>query len=304
MSVELQFNLLIDPTWNDINQVPPKFPMMTNDAYVMAVREDIQGIMNNKVGFEVLNRLKKWNRVVRITPVRGDQGVCVSPSAEFGENRDLIWNRQISPFLNKMLGMQTRPIWAVVFYTPGAFNPGGTCHNFYKSDKRSNYMPNRQEVLVHELVHAIRTMSRTINPDSVKVHKTNLQGFDSIEEFIAILVQNMFQSIDKGKLRADHQGFRELDPNLANSFEFFKISTRSFAAVEAFVKQNKYFTANLAKLDVPFNPVRAFFKDPRKCREFSASDAAFGRDTGPLAVLFRTLTPGIPIESWHDLLHP
>lgn len=72
------------------------------------------------------------------------------------------------------------------------------------------------EVLLHELVHGLRKMQGKHNP-----YPTDAKGYDNEEEFLAIVVTNVYMS-EKGslQLRADHDGHWPLKPPLDTSTGF------------------------------------------------------------------------------------
>ena len=104
---------------------------------------------------------------------------------------------------------------SVVLFTPATGASG--C-----SDGKAETLPH--EVLVHELVHALRRVSGHLHPHKV-INK--LQPYTTTEEFLAILVTNIFISDvtnhHKTSLRADHQGHATLDPELTDWFRFFSL---------------------------------------------------------------------------------
>lgn len=141
------------------------------------------------------------------------------------------------------------------------------------------------ETLYHELVHSLRRVSgkrkRWSIPDGGA-----LTGQHDIEEFIAVLVTNIYISDLtnplKTGLRGDHSGHGPLDPKYTSSFRFFSLGTKAFNLISTFCDDNPGFTRMLAKVRAPFNPIAAYYLDRRKAFEMAAqgdSESAFARVT-------------------------
>ena len=150
----------------------------------------------------------------------------------------------------------------VVLFTP---TTGASCC----SGGKAATLPH--EILVHELVHALRRVSGHLHQHRV-INK--LQPYSNTEEFLAILVTNVFISDvtnrHKTGLRSDHQSHAALDPELADSFRFFSLGTRAFNIIANFCNENRGFTRMLAKVSARFNPIAAFYKNQRKAFEMPA----------------------------------
>jgi hypothetical protein len=97
---------------------------------------------------------------------------------------------------------------AEIHYTDGMYKAGGCC----SLPGPGNVGNNADEVLLHEIVHALRTMQGKRNP--VPTEGT-ARKYDTEEEFIAILVTNIYMSEKHATaFRADHQGYNALKPPL------------------------------------------------------------------------------------------
>src|SRR5215510_4120802 len=96
------------------------------------------------------------------------------------------------------------------------------------------------EILVHELVHALRRVSGHLHQHRV-INK--LQPYSNTEDFLAILMTNVFISDvtngHKTGLRRDHQSHAALDPELVDSFRFFSLGTRAFNLIANFCDENR-----------------------------------------------------------------
>ena len=159
----------------------------------------------------------------------------------------------------------------------------------------SDFQPTPASVLLHELVHAFRHVSKKF--DMVTQTHGGLKNFDSREEFNAVLVQNIYQSELKSNIRRDHHGFNTLEKDLDGSFNFFKVSTKAFEMVDKFCKENKGLTRALSCLKVGFNPLAAYYRDGRKAKALSASETAVRRDVGTLVNV-----SGLSWQTWLKLL--
>jgi hypothetical protein len=110
------------------------------------------------------------------------------------------------------------------------------------------------------------------------------------EEFFAVLVQNIYQSeLKTGSLRSSHTGFVEMDENLRGSLAFFQVSGNAFEKIEKFATRNPGLTKALSNIEVPFDPLNAYFCHTAKAREMSRSSYAKMRDMGPIGMIFAPL---------------
>jgi len=168
-------------------------------------------------------------------------------------------------------------------YTVVSFTPyvcGGRCYRQLRNVTRNRgYYP--WETLFHELVHAFREAAGF---GWFKRLSGGLAGYDSREEFIAVLVTNIYMSDPTNKradhvgLRRDHADFRKLEPELSDSLGFFQSSEDTFVQVEQFCRENLWFTKHLAEVKATFNPIAAYYHNPDEARKRSKSFEAFRHD--------------------------
>jgi hypothetical protein len=282
MTIAQRFMILIDP--DNLVGATGTSQTLTADQYVEEVEGVIRSLAGTEAGSAVLETIRLWNKLVRIAPVhQWDPAKCPGASADYAEAKDFVINTTVRRFL-KRFGLDSRPIGAVVRFTPRHYGPTGVCH---KQEGPGTYAPSPEEVLIHELTHAIRMLSRTMNRKPMA--HGGLAQYDSPEEFIAILVQNVFQSEVKRHLRASHRGYRIMEQDLQDSFAFFKASRLAFKFVDDFCRTNPHFTRRLSGVKAPFNPIAAYYKDQKKARALSSSPDAAAADLGLLG-LFRLLT--------------
>jgi hypothetical protein len=100
------------------------------------------------------------------------------------------------------------------------------------------------EVLLHELVHALRQMSGLLDPYPME------RGFDTQEEFFAVLVTNIYTS-ERGRfrqLRADHGTSALFEPQEWSTDREYR------ALTYAVVISQPSLVRRLARVRAPFNP--------------------------------------------------
>jgi hypothetical protein len=202
----------------------------------------------------------------------------------------------------------------VVHFWPKAFATGGVCAKYLENHRDESILPD--ETLFHELVHALRMASAKykVAPlgNAIDTNGFNMLGlidYDDVEEFIAILVTNIYITDPSNKshsnltdyvfrwpkfislipsnkphspLRRDHVSFRSLESDLAESFTFFRSSVETYSLVEQFCRDNPSFTKKLAAVKASFNPIGAYYQDPMQAWIYANSNAAVLRDAlGP-----------------------
>jgi hypothetical protein len=133
----------------------------------------------------------------------------------------------------------------------------------------------RDEVLFHELVHSGRLLDGFAqvahklepNPDDVMPYADpDSAAYENIEEFVTILVSNIYLS-EKGQkvFRASHGGdkYPFILDQAQSSSDGFLSKKSNFALVKMFCETDRL-APKLVAIDTPFNPVRAYFtKNPK-----------------------------------------
>jgi hypothetical protein len=113
------------------------------------------------------------------------------------------------------------------------------------------------EVLFHEMVHSARVMHGIKSAQPLK------HGYDTEEEFYAILVANIYAS-ETGRsidLREDHQKFDPLRANKNESFLPAKDRTDyRFTLIDKMARQQPQFSRQLGSISTPFNPVLRYYQ--------------------------------------------
>jgi hypothetical protein len=158
---------------------------------------------------------------------------------------------------------------AYVEYSPNTFSLHGACPANTSAQKSGLLW---DEILFHEMVHAFRRVSRKHNRAALNL---GLHRYTSNEEFYAVMVTNIYISDRSNKiksgLRADHQGFRPLAPELDEGFEFFSAGRQVFGLVEQFWNDHPGFSKRVAidAYEAPFNPLADYNINKDKARRLS-----------------------------------
>lgn len=241
-------------------------------TYVQAVRSALYRIYQSDSGKALLRSIRYHGYIVNIIPYPGHD-IC---GADVDGNYDAA----------------TGIVMPTVRYTPGMFSKGGSC----------SHLPGRgwtESILLHELVHALRIISRTRRRDYTGVVMTGgLYRYDNFEEFIAVLCEDIYVS-ERGKphaLLGDHRGITPLAAELTGSFKFFASGSMTFRFVERFCKENPGFTKALSQVRARFNPLAAYYNDREKALSYSQQTSAHERDAdGVEGKLFeKTRSPTLP----------
>ena len=281
MPFESQFGIWIDSS----SLLDSKTPPISPEAYENGVRSILMKISHSKVGRAVLNTIRWHHRVVRIVPNVIDPAQCAPADTDEVDLKQYQWNKAINT-VNALAGTHLHFLRGKINFTPGMYAKGGACQKYY--EPRSEYTPSEDEVLLHELVHGARIASLKLKLGHAAVK--GLTMYDNDEEFFAVLVENIYNSeLKKGLLRSSHTGFMEMDKNLQDSLAFFQVSGSAFEKIEKFATENPGLAKALANIEVPFNPLTAFFCHTAKAREMSKSSYAKIRDIGPIGMIFAPL---------------
>ena len=148
---------------------------------------------------------------------------------------------------------------AVVRYTPSmwsddAFEWDGAARNTFAA--QTGWWPpdpgaDAGEVLFHEMVHALRAMSGVENRMAMG------RQFDTREEFVAVLVTNIYTS-ERGRfawLRADHGATRLLSPG------DWRTDPEMQALIRGISTSEPGLVLRLARVSAPFNPFAGRYGD-------------------------------------------
>ena len=133
------------------------------------------------------------------------------------------------------------------------------------------------EILLHELVHAVRHASgrrAKCTREAGCRFAGALFSFSNREEFLAVLVENIYRS-DPGRigrrmpLRGSHASMQPMERSLADSLRFFAAGNQVFHLVSEFRRDHPVLFQLLARVPSRFNPLAAFEKDRQRAFELS-----------------------------------
>ena len=258
--IEKQFNIVIDA---DLQETPdaanPRRVPFNKDLYLLGVRTDLTRILKSETGRHLAASLRYHSKQIVLIPYPDHDG-----------NAQEWW-----------WGNSPKDNLSIVRFTP-ANGRSPCCAELRK--KRPATLPH--EVLFHELVHSLRRISGKMKSWNLWGSGT-LQPQGNVEEFIAIMVTNIFISDvtnhHKTGLRNDWTSHSPLDPALAESYRFFSLGTKAFNLIATFCDDNPGFTQMLSKVRAHFNPVAAYYKNRRKAFEMAAN--------GDAETVFAHMTP-------------
>lgn len=238
--IEQQFGIEILPTWHDR-------PTGDAHAYTRDVRAELAKILQSRTGKYLaaallFQKTQSTKPPILVMPYEGNDCNAEEDSVTRGSAQ------------------------SVVLFSPAT--RASRC-----SDGKAATLPH--EILFHELVHSLRRVSGHLHRHSVI---SKLQPYTNTEEFLAILVTNIFISDvtnhHKTALRANHESHTALDPEIADSFRYFSLGTRAFNVIANFCSDNRGFTRMLATVPARFNPIAAYYSNPHKAFEMAANGDA------------------------------
>ncbi len=125
-----------------------------------------------------------------------------------------------------------------VSFSPMTWSTSGGCSHAWSAGASA------MEVLFHELVHALRFSTKTLQK----------RATSGQEEEIAILVTNIFSSESNRALRWNHQGFAKL-PN-GDPVDWYG---KNLNLIKMFVKEHPKVSQDLSYVWTKFNPVREYY---------------------------------------------
>ncbi len=115
----------------------------------------------------------------------------------------------------------------------------------------------KDEILLHEMVHGLRQMRGTTD-----LHKPkDFPHYDTVEEFMAIVVANVYRSeMGRPGLRQDHWGFNKLPPHLEDPKKFLDAAgvdgESNHSRMLQFQKDEPCFFEDLKRSPAAFNPFK------------------------------------------------
>ncbi len=184
-----------------------------------------------RTGHAVLDAIRFYRRPVLIVPYDGAAGAC-------------------NAWAKRDWGM----FRAKVSFTPFLQGPQSPCD----MDEFGNYHAGDfpPELLLHELTHAVRAVAGKIPLFSISMY-----GGNEKEEEIAMLVANIFSSEIKRPLRADYEESTSVSDDPARYSTMYLRDNSDLIA--EFYKDHNELARNLGRVNVPFNPIRAWLNQHR-----------------------------------------
>ena len=250
--IEKQFGIEIDPDWQTTsdNATSENVPQLDKALYLGGVRNELARILKSEAGRDLAASLRYHAKTILLVRYTGGDG-----------NAQEWW-----------WGSSPKENYSMVRFTPASGR--SPCGEEVRK-KRPASLPH--EVLFHELVHSLRRMSGKMRGWNLR-GKGSISAQGNIEEFIAIMVTNIFISDVtnhyKTGLRDDWSSHSPLDPALAESFRFFALGTRAFNLIATFCDDNPGFTKMLSKVRAHFNPIAAYYRNRQKAFDIAANGDA------------------------------
>jgi hypothetical protein len=246
-------------------------PPVTAEQWSADIRRLLEKIETTKVGRILLESIQRYRRWVLIQPFWWVNFKAKNPC---NSSATLVYVKA-----------QGRWIYSVVKISPERYAAGSACA--VHAMRSGGAIAEPHEILFHELVHAYRHVAES----PVKLSLGGgLKGHTDFEEFIAVLVTNIYASANGKKvLRRDHRGHKALQDRFEDSFRFFELSRMAYPLVDEFCRTNSVFCLLLSTVKAPFNPIRAYYEDTNRARRHSDSARAARRDGGDMSVILQRM---------------
>lgn len=149
-------------------------------------------------------------------------------------------------------GIKALTMGAVVAIEPENLEKGSHCYKeIRKLSAGHDFGSAPDEVLFHELIHAQRGAARIHDPHRLG---SALSRYTDMEEFLAVVITNVYISNKGGGLRAGHNGHELLEKQLAGSVSFYGSSPEVLQIITRFSQDDKFFYGLLSDVKTNFNP--------------------------------------------------
>jgi hypothetical protein len=224
--------------------------------YEAAVSVVLDRIGGTKTGAAVIQEMARTPHILKIIPLNGEFNAYAGAASE---QNAVIKGGIVRSGANgrpTLKDQKTQPGFGLGTSSPLWFD-ANTFIRYCRYGKGNKAGAKPDEVLFHEMVHAARVMH------GIKSAQPLRHGYDTEEEFYAILLANLYAS-ETGRgvdLREDHQQF---DPLRANRNESF-LPTKNrgdfhFTLIDKMAHQQARFSQQLAAISTPFNPVLRYYQ--------------------------------------------
>lgn len=153
---------------------------------------------------------------------------------------------------DQTVNVQPITMGAVVAIEPENLEKGSHCYKeIRKLSAGHDFGSAPDEVLFHELIHAQRGAARIHDPHGLG---SALSRYTNMEEFLAVVITNVYISNKGGGLRAGHQGHELLEKELAGSVSFYGSSPEVLQIITRFSHDDQRFYRLLSDVKTEFNP--------------------------------------------------
>src|SRR5215510_670231 len=243
----------------DIKQAPSIWdnhvPFNDPERWKKAVVAQLRILSRSAAGYALLQSQKKTGRWIVVYPLKTDE--CNAHGY----------------FVPHTVDANGRWYGGHLKYNPDVFMNGSRC---YKRRRRSfGHAPD--QVLFHELIHAHRSAAH-LTPMHESLDR-GLAGYQDGEEFLAVVLTNIYISETKGKeMRGDYVSFDELKGPLSSSIGFFASSPQVLTILTKFSKEQEFLFNELAKVKAAFNPLAALKFHRAAVEKASSSKASMQRE--------------------------
>lgn len=215
--------------------------------YTAAVRAELDRIHQSKAGAVLARSLRYFKSEITLIPYEG--GDCNAQEDAASANAQKI---------------------SVILFTPKTKGTACTSHG---KDQTGAILPH--ESLHHELIHSLRRISGKFNRFQLG---GKLQPFHNNEEFYAILATNIYiadrSNRNKSNLRMDHSGHGRLEERYESSYRYFQLGTKAYNLIAKFCTDHPFYSKELAQIRGSFNPLGAYYANPRKAFDQAAEGDA------------------------------
>jgi hypothetical protein len=284
---------LIDISLNAANSDP--WDRTVNfETWKNAVLQQLVKIAASKGGMALLKAIQRtrvWHGIFPLIPF--DAGKC---------NADTLDTLHFN--VDPATPSKHRKYAAIIGFDPSQYVSGSLCYrNKHRDSPTSNRGARPDEVLFHELFHALRAGHRRNRKLG-----GGLARYQSLEEFLAVVVTNIYISdrtnSNKSGLRADHSDHRPLEANLDTSLKFFRSSPQVLPLLRQLVADEKHLCQDLCNVKATFNPIAAVMDTQLAglLEKLSHTNLANSRELlGPLSARFATEPAPPPPEPMRAL---
>jgi hypothetical protein len=231
-------------------------PLGDPERWKRSVTRQLQILSRSAAGYALFQSMKKVGQWIEVFPLQRDE--CNAHGYFMGQKID-----------------KGRSYRGHLKYNPDVFMKGSLC---YQRRHRS-FGHEADQVLFHELIHTHRSASSLL-PAHDELHG-GLAGYWNEEEFLAVVLTNIYISETKGKgMRGDYLSYGELKGPLSSSIGFFASSPQVLAILARFEKDQEFLFNELAKVKADFNPLAAMTFHRAAVEKASSSKASLQRENG------------------------